>query len=404
MGGYARGICDLLLNESNAENPAVRLAAVCDPDLDAHAPKVAQLRERGVKVLRRYEDLLAEPIEAVWLPVPIDLHRPFTEQALSAGKAVMCEKPAAGAVDDLDAMLAARDRSKLPLAFGFQDIYDPSTLAVKQRLLAGVIGRVQSATLHACWPRGEDYYRRNTWAGRFQRNGVWVMDSPASNALAHFINLALFWMGEDERGFAKVESVQAELYRGNPVELVENYDTCSMRLVCRGGATLLVLLTHACRQTVPPQITLHGTSGVFRFKASAQGEFAGGGKSERIDFRSSPSRSQMVRHFARWARGDASVGPVATGEMARNHLAVVNAASEATAVHNVPDEFVEAVAAAERSQNSIRDVEELFTRCADARQMLSESGLAPWATSPGERDVRNDAHFAGPAGWAPGSK
>ncbi len=193
LGGYAGNICRLL----TAQDSPFRLAAVCEPDLAAHADLVDELRGRGVSVSASWEQLLAQPIEAVWLPLPIPLHRPYTEQALAAGKAVMCEKPAAGCVQDLDAMRQAQDRAGLPVALGFQDIYEPSTHALKLALLAGEIGTVRSATLTACWPRDSRYYARSAWAGRQKQDGVWVMDSPASNALAHFVNLALFLMGEE---------------------------------------------------------------------------------------------------------------------------------------------------------------------------------------------------------------
>ena len=92
---------------------------------------------RAFPVFARWEDLLAHPAEAVWLPLPIPLHRPYTEQALAAGKAVLCEKPAAGCVQDLDAMQDAQSRAGLPVAIGFQDIYEPTTLALKRALLDG---------------------------------------------------------------------------------------------------------------------------------------------------------------------------------------------------------------------------------------------------------------------------
>ncbi len=161
LGGYARVVCRCLDEYSRGEHSFVRLAAVCEPDLERHAEQVAALRAKGVPVFRRFEEMLALPIESVWLPLPVPLHRPFTELALAAGKAVLCEKPAAGCVQDLDAMRTARDRARLPVAIGFQDIYEPSTRAMKRALLAGKIGAVRSATLTACWPRDSRYYARS---------------------------------------------------------------------------------------------------------------------------------------------------------------------------------------------------------------------------------------------------
>src|SRR5690349_18007007 len=141
LGGYAGFICDQILQASASENPSVEFVAVCDPALERFGARLRELKERGVQTLRTFEQLLQLDVDAVWLPLPIDLHRPFTENALAAGKAVMCEKPAAGSVDDVDAMIAARDAARLPVAVGFQDAYQPAVAALKARLLSGEFGR-----------------------------------------------------------------------------------------------------------------------------------------------------------------------------------------------------------------------------------------------------------------------
>ncbi len=235
LGGYGATICRLLEEQSRVPDPPVRLVGVFEPDVATHGARLAELREAGIATASSYAELLAGPSEAVWLPIPIHLHRPFTEQALAAGKAVLCEKPVAGAVEDLAAMRAARDHAGRPVAIGFQDLYDPATHAIKRRLLDGAIGQPRAATLLACWPRDSSYYGRNAWAGAFRRDGIWVMDSPLSNAISHYANLALFWLGDAPAATAVPLAVDAELYRANPIE---NYDTCALRVHLAGGHTL----------------------------------------------------------------------------------------------------------------------------------------------------------------------
>ena len=116
LGGYAKTIAKLILEHgAECELPA-KFEAACDPDLAGHAEQAELLRARGVTLYDSYEDMLKHPgLEAVWLPVPIDLHVPFAEQALAAGLAVMLEKPVAGTVDEIDHLIAARAAAGRPL-------------------------------------------------------------------------------------------------------------------------------------------------------------------------------------------------------------------------------------------------------------------------------------------------
>jgi predicted dehydrogenase len=395
LGGYAGTICRLLQEQSHGDNPPVRLLAVYEPDVATHGDRLQELRAAGVQTPGSYAELLALPIEAVWLPVPIELHRPFTEQALAAGKAVMCEKPVVGTVDDLARLRAARDRAGLPVAVGFQDMYDPATQIVKQRLLAGTLGAVQSATLLACWPRGRKYFTRNAWAGRLRRNDTWVLDSPLSNALSHYVNVLLFWLGATPAAPATPVAVAAELYRANDIE---NFDTCSLRVRLAGGVTMLVLLTHACQETINPLLTITGTGGTLETLhqrhitlRDRQGQVI-----EEIPF-TTQLRPGMVRRFAGRVRGVLDDSAIATLEEAEAHLIVVNGTAEAAPVRSFPADVVTTVPG--RDGDTIRvvpGIEQVFAACARQGQLLSESGLVSWSVPPDRRDLRDYRHFAGP--------
>jgi len=397
LGGYAAFMTDQLLACSESAGGPVKLRAVCDPQAAAFGRRVAELEQRGVRVLERYEDLLAEPIEAVWLPLPIHLHRAFTEQALAAGKAVMCEKPAAGCVQDVDAMIAARDAAKLPVAIGFQHIYDPATLQLKRRLLDGGIGEIDSATLHACWPRDDAYYDRNTWAGAVQRDGVWVLDSPANNALSHYINLALFLLGSSVDESARLISVEAELYRGRPIE---NYDTISMRLTLEGDVPVVVLLTHACKKAVEPQIRIKGTDGTAVWQAEGQSVLASrSGEPMGTIKHAQKVHREMIERFAQLVRGQNDpTRTVATLETSRVQTQAINAASQAAAVRDVPASAVRVTASSGGAAvRAIIGIEQAFASCVEHGQTLHESGCFDW-TRPVERLEIADGYacFTGP--------
>jgi predicted dehydrogenase len=357
---------------------------------------VAKLRGAGVKVYAGVDELLAADVEAVWLPLPIDLHRSMTERALAAGKAVIVEKPAAGAVQDVDAMIAARDAAGLPVAVGFQDVYDPQILELKRKILAGELGRVVSAAVRGCWPRDERYYQRSPWAGAVRRNGVWVMDSPANNAMAHYINLVLFLLGPEEKAGVTPSGVEAELYRVNPIE---NYDTCSLRYELPGGVKFLVLMTHACAEGCGPVTEIRCERGTVRFTHGRHVEVSGEGwvrKASTLE----QLHANMQRGVVNWLRGeDSENAAVATLEVARGHTVAVNGVSEAASVLTVPGEFVRATPVEEgKVLRSLDGIDEIFATCAAGGMMLHESGLVPWSVAGGKKDLTGYSEFRGPRG------
>jgi predicted dehydrogenase len=397
IGGYAGAICDRLLNETRAENPLLKLTAVCDPDPSRNPDRAAKLTDAGVKLYTSFDQLLAEPIEAVWLPLPIDLHRPFTERALAAEKAVMVEKPAAGCVDDVDAMIAARDRHHLPVAVGFQDVYHPEIQSLKRRMVAGEFGAPREAAVLACWPRNSSYYGRTNWAGKLKRGDTWILDSPANNALAHQIHLILFLLGPQQHVAATPVSIEAELYRVNEIE---NYDTCSLRITLDNGARALVLFTHACSTSINPEIEIEVDAARLRIMPARRIEVARTGEAPQVTNLKSESGGP-ARAFSRLVRAKSDDEhrrlPIATLEMARAHSVVVCGASEAARVVEIPTRAVNTdTKDGNVTLRYVAGIEPAMRQCLANRQMLHESGLLSWTKPAGTRDLCNYTHFVGP--------
>jgi len=307
----------------------------------------------------------------------------------------------AGCVDDCDAMIAERDRHRLPFAVGYQDIWEPSTTALKERILAGRLGRVAAVTVHAAWPRDSKYYGRADWSGRLKRNGVWILDSPVQNAMNHFINLALFLLGPVPGESAGVRRIEAELYRARDIE---NYDTASLRLHLEGGPVCLVLLTHATGETLHPVIRIDGDAGtaVWRFNGPTTWQEKGGPVEVIAEPTADGARAAMVSRFNRLVRGAPDPSrAVATLEVARAPLVAVNGASEAAPVRPIPASRQEVLTSADGATTvTVPGIAELLAFCAAEGCMLHESGRADWTGPAGECDLAGYRHFAGPYGSA----
>jgi predicted dehydrogenase len=94
-----------------------------------------------------YEALLDDPaIDAIYIPLPNDLHAEWAVRACAAGKHVLCEKPLAVTVEDARAMFEAARKHGVHLVEAYPYMSQPQTLRVRELLSQGEIGRVQLAT------------------------------------------------------------------------------------------------------------------------------------------------------------------------------------------------------------------------------------------------------------------
>ena len=86
--------------------PAIRAAGHEVAPLGRRAPSGGADPVWGDVRVSSYEEMLADQdIDAVYNPLPNHLHVPMSIAALEAGKPVICEKPVALSVEELDRLL-----------------------------------------------------------------------------------------------------------------------------------------------------------------------------------------------------------------------------------------------------------------------------------------------------------
>lgn len=92
-----------------------------------------------------YEELLADPeIDAIYNPLPNQLHVPWTAKAAEAGKHVLCEKPLSLTVAEAETLLAVRDRTGVKIGEAFMIRSFTQWLRVGELLRSGRIGTLRS--------------------------------------------------------------------------------------------------------------------------------------------------------------------------------------------------------------------------------------------------------------------
>ncbi len=90
-----------------------------------------------------YEEMLADPeIEAIYNPLPNELHVSWSEKALAAGKHVLCEKPIALDAEQAKRLIAARDASGKLAAEAFMVRFHPQWRRAREIVRSGAIGEV----------------------------------------------------------------------------------------------------------------------------------------------------------------------------------------------------------------------------------------------------------------------
>ena len=107
----------------------------------------SQLRDvpEGVKVYSSNEELLADPaIDVALIVVNNNQHLALVEQAARAGKDIICEKPVALTVDDLDRMVKTVDECGVRFTVHQQRRYDLDYRTMKAVYDSGRLGKVYS--------------------------------------------------------------------------------------------------------------------------------------------------------------------------------------------------------------------------------------------------------------------
>lgn len=90
-----------------------------------------------------YQSMLASgQVDAVYLSLPNHLHAEWSIRALQAGVHVLCEKPLATSLQEVDVMIAASQQSGRVLAEAFMYRHHPQTKIVGEWVRSGRLGEV----------------------------------------------------------------------------------------------------------------------------------------------------------------------------------------------------------------------------------------------------------------------
>ena len=180
------------------------------------------------KAYGSYDELLADPeVEAVYIPLPNDIHCEWSVKALKAKKHVLCEKPLAVSEAQAREMFQAAEENGVMLMEAFAYLHSPFVKAVKAELDAGVIGEIrylESAFITGRRPDTDIRLRKETYGGALYDLGCYA------------ISMAMWMLGKEPdtvRATAQISDKKIDLFTSALLlyenEAVANLD-CGMLL------------------------------------------------------------------------------------------------------------------------------------------------------------------------------
>lgn len=149
-----------------------RVIVICDID-EARRTRLAEEFAISRRTASFDELLRMADVDVVDLCTPPTRHCPQVLAALEAGKEVVCEKPLACSLAEIDRMIAAEQQARCRILPVYQYRFGNGVQKAKRMIDAGIAGKPYLATVETAWKRGPDYYATE-WRGRLDgaRGGV----------------------------------------------------------------------------------------------------------------------------------------------------------------------------------------------------------------------------------------
>jgi len=386
IGGYGRTLIDVLL--AGQEHLDFRLAAAADSRLASLTGReqavAAALQQSGVELFDdalKMFDAWRGKAQAAYVATGIPSHEPLAVAAMQAGFHLHLEKPPAATIQEVDRMLrVARGADRMVLV-GFQAMHRLDLQGLKQRILAGRLGRIEHLACWAGWPRARSYFQRNPWAGRLRSGRRWVLDGPATNALAHQIANLLYLCGPDQTGWGDVDAVRAELYAAQG----ESHDTAAIEITTAQGPRACFMATH-CGQLdqYGPTILIQAQRGSVTWSNQDGARITyGDGTSEHLaPDRDQEVRRRMVENLVRAVQADDASRLRCPLEQARKMVLAIDAAHESSRmIHRIAGHYTQvADAGADEERTWIMDIDPLMESAARRPGLFSDlPGPPPWS-------------------------
>jgi len=295
VGAGGMGSCYLKALFEGFSSPEIVLCGVVEPQPEKSA-SYAELMERKISIFPTLNDFYEKnpPVDLVIIASPVHHHVTQSCQALQQGSFVLCEKPLSATVQDARRLISETYKTNHWVKIGYQWSFSEAIQMLKKDIFQGRFGSPLRLKTLCLWPRDLFYFQRNDWAGKkLSEEGRWVLDSPANNAMAHFLHNVFYVLGDRPELSAMPREVMAELYRAYPIE---NYDTIACRAWTVGGTEILFYASHSTFEELGPMFSFEFEKGIVSFGENRDTVVAITNDEEEIDY-GSPDKDPYRKFF-----------------------------------------------------------------------------------------------------------
>ena len=228
-----------------ARHNRVKLVSVFDPAEQSARETATEL---GVKATRTVDEIWSDSkVEAVLIASPTETHVSLIAAAVAAGKAVLCEKPIDLELARAKQGWAALAGQKPPVMLAFNRRFDPSFRALRERLHAGEIGRLELAVITSRDPAPPSAAYIKASGGLFRDMTI------------HDFDMARYLAGDIEEVFAFGSNlVDPEIGK------LGDIDTCTVTLKARSGAQIQINNSRRCSYGYDQRVEVFGSKGMLQ--------------------------------------------------------------------------------------------------------------------------------------------
>lgn len=228
-----------------AAHPRAKLAAV----YDIHAPSVAAVAEQhGVRVMASADDILAaSDIDAVLIATVTNTHADYIEQAVAAGKPVLCEKPIDLSLERVNRCADTVLSKGIPIQIGFNRRFDPGHRAAWKAARSGEIGDLHQVVITSRDPGMPPRSYYESAGGLFRDMTI------------HDFDLARFMLGEEPE---EVFAIGGRLIDPGMMQELGDYDSCMVVMRTKSGRQCHINNSRASTYGYDQRVELLGTAGM----------------------------------------------------------------------------------------------------------------------------------------------